>query len=84
MLGDTSNINHFDEKAIFRGSRPEVFLRKGVLKICSKFTGEPTHAAAYLLHIFRTRFYKNICGKFSLTVSLLKSLMSLSLDDQLY
>ena len=23
-----------------RGSRPEVFLRKGVLKICSKFTGE--------------------------------------------
>ena len=24
----------------FRSSRPEVFLRKGVLKICSKFTGE--------------------------------------------
>ena len=27
------------EKA-YRSSRPEVFLRKGVLKICSKFTGE--------------------------------------------
>ena len=25
---------------IFRSSRPELFLRKGVLKICSKFTGE--------------------------------------------
>ena len=25
---------------LFRSSRPEVFLRKGVLKICSKFTGE--------------------------------------------
>ena len=25
---------------IFRSSSPEVFLRKGVLKICSKFTGE--------------------------------------------
>ena len=24
----------------FRSSRPEVFLRKGVLKICKKFTGE--------------------------------------------
>ena len=23
-----------------RSSRPKVFLRKGVLKICSKFTGE--------------------------------------------
>ena len=28
----------------FRSSRPEVFLRKAVLKICSKFTGEHTHA----------------------------------------
>ena len=25
---------------MFRTSHPEVFLRKGVLKICSKFTGE--------------------------------------------
>ena len=25
---------------VFRSSRPEVFLGKGVLKICSKFTGE--------------------------------------------
>ena len=27
-------------RVIFRSSRPEVFLSKGVLKICSKFTGE--------------------------------------------
>ena len=26
--------------SVFRSSRPEVFLRKGVLKICSKVTGE--------------------------------------------
>ena len=25
---------------IYRSSHPEVFLRKGALKICSKFTGE--------------------------------------------
>ena len=25
---------------LFRSNRPEVFLGKGVLKICSKFTGE--------------------------------------------
>ena len=29
-----------DNTWIFRSSRPEVFLGKGVLKICSKFTGE--------------------------------------------
>ena len=29
------SMTHF----VFRSSRPEVFLRKGVLKICSKFTG---------------------------------------------
>ena len=28
------------DKGFFRGSHPEVFLGKGVLKICSKFTGE--------------------------------------------
>ena len=27
-------------QAVFRSSPPEVFLEKGVLKICSKFTGE--------------------------------------------
>ena len=27
-------------KGMFRSSYPEVFLRKGVLKICSKLTGE--------------------------------------------
>ena len=30
------------KRAKLRSNRPEVFLRKGVLKICSKFTGEHT------------------------------------------
>ena len=33
-------------KAAFRSNHPEVFWRKGVLKICSKFTGEPTCRSA--------------------------------------
>ena len=50
--------------AEFRSSHPEMFLRKGVLKICGKFTGEPPcRSAKYpvnFLHIFRTPFPKNI------------------------
>ena len=38
------------ELVILRSSRPEVFLRKGVLKICRKFTGEK-HAGNYPLKI---------------------------------
>ena len=56
---------------------------KGVLKICNKFTGEPPCRSAYsikvgkqfwhgwspvtLLHIFRTSFLKNTCGRLLLT-----------------
>ena len=32
--------NSTEEKTIIRSSPPEVFLEKGVLKICIKFTGE--------------------------------------------
>ena len=49
----------------FRSSGPEVFLGKGVLKICSKFTGDrPCESAISikLLHIFRTTFLKNTSG----------------------
>ena len=54
-----------------RDSPPEMFLGKGVLKICSKFTGEhpcqsvisiklcSRGSTVNLLHIFRTSFYKN-------------------------
>ena len=35
-----SYFNHPLVSNIVRGSRPEVFFRKGVLKICSKFTWE--------------------------------------------
>ena len=56
----------------FRSSRLEVFLRKGVLKICSKFTGEHLYRSVIsikllcspvnLIHIFRTPFPKNTSG----------------------
>ena len=57
-----------------RSSHSEVFLGKGVLKICCKFTGErPCRSAisiklqicspANLLHIFRTPFSKNTSGR---------------------
>ena len=52
-----------------RSSHPEVFFGKGVLKICSKVTGEHTCRSVIslqhgcspvnLLHIFRTTFLKN-------------------------
>ena len=61
-----------------RSSHPEVFLEKGVLKLCSKFTGEhPCRSMlcnfieiafrhqcspVNLLHIFRTPFLKNTSG----------------------
>ena len=50
-----------------RSSRPEVFLRRGVLKICSKFTGEHPRrhgcSPVNLLHIFRTPFPKSTSGQ---------------------
>ena len=59
---------------ISKSSRPEVFLGKDVLKICSKFTGE--HLCRFieialrhgcspviLLHIFRTTFPKNTSAR---------------------
>ena len=65
-------------------SRPEVFLRKGVLKICSKFTGDQPCRSVIcnfleitlrrgcspvdLLHIFRTPFLKNSSGRLPLKV----------------
>ena len=61
-----------------RSSRPEVFLGKGVVKICLKFTGEHPcrcvisikllcyfrHGCSpvKLLHIFRTPFTRNTSG----------------------
>ena len=72
------------QRVIFRSSRLEVFLGKGVLKICGKFTGEHPwlsvisikllcnfmeitlrHGCSPVnsLHIFRTRFLKNTCGR---------------------
>ena len=57
-------------KYVMRRSPPEVFLGKGVLKICSKFTGEQSwttvlklfrhgHPPPNLLHTLRTPFLNN-------------------------
>ena len=62
----------------FRRNRPEVFLGKCVLKICSKFTGGHSfieitlwHACslAILSHIFRTPFPKNTSERLLLKLS---------------
>ena len=51
-------------KLIYRSSRPEVFLGKGVLKMCSKFTGEHPRRSAIsitLLCNFIDAFVSEIC-----------------------
>ena len=64
-------------RAAHKSSLSEVFLRKGILVICCKFTGErPCQSAISikislrhgcspvdLLHIFRTLFFKNASGR---------------------
>ena len=67
---------------IYRSSPPEMFLRKDVLKICCKFTGEHPcqnnfieivlrHGCSpvNLQHIFRTPFPKNTSGGLLLDLS---------------
>ena len=52
----------FKRYCCFRGSRPEVFLRKGVLKICRKFTGEhPCRSVTYcnFATLLKLHFEKN-------------------------
>ena len=52
---------------LFRSSPPEVFLRKGVLKICSKFTGE--HPCRSVISIkFQSNFIK-IALRFSCKIA---------------
>ena len=65
---------------MFRSSHPEVFLEKGVLKICSKFTGEHLCRSVIsitlrhrcspvnLLHNFRTTFTKSTSERLILDV----------------
>ena len=75
FLFDNLNENKLETYSAYRSSHPEVFLRKGVLKICSKFTGEhPCQSAisiklirhgcspVNLRHIFRTLFSRNTSG----------------------
>ena len=44
-----SKMMHKSENA--RSSRPEVFLEKGILKICSKFKGEHPCQSAILIKL---------------------------------
>ena len=69
-----------DYKSLYRSSSPEVFLTKGVLKICNKFTGEhPCRSASNFIEIedykslyrssspevFLTKGVLKICNKFT-------------------
>ena len=40
VLFSKNSLSLFLQKSLSKSSHPEVFLGKGVLKICSKFTGE--------------------------------------------
>ena len=78
VLNEIKNLENLRNFRIVRSSHPEVFLGKGVLKICSKFTGENQCRSAIsvklqsdfleslspvnLLHIFVTPFPKNTSG----------------------
>ena len=59
-------INHNDDK---RASLPEVFWRKGVLKICSKFTGEQACRSAVSIKL-RSNFiemaFRHACSPVNL------------------
>ena len=79
MLCNVWPPNSISSWTLFRSSHLEVFLEKGVLKICSKCTGEhPCRSAicnfseitlwheyspVILLHIFGTSFTKNTSGR---------------------
>ena len=70
------SIHEKSSSTCIRSSHPKVFLEKGVLKLCSKFTGEHPYRSVIsnfikitlrqgyspvsLLHIFRTPFLKTL------------------------
>ena len=65
-------IFHFEYDTTHRSSHPEVFLRKGVLKTCSKFTGEhPCRSVISIKFLFLrkplddclcTHLFRRCCG----------------------
>ena len=71
---DTSNLQQIEQMckyALSRSNRPEVFLRKGVLKICSKFRVEHSCRSAIsiklqieftLLHLYYSLFAWQVIG----------------------
>ena len=49
------------DKGFFRGSHPEVFLGKGVLEICSKFTGEHSCRSAISIKLLSNFIISGSC-----------------------
>ena len=63
-----------------RSSRPEVFLEKGVLKICNKFTGEhPSYFLMYLHRYLLIGFYLYSFNDFAKIVENLSLIINQSL-----
>ena len=68
MVYARSLLKLSQQSFINRSSRPEVFLGKGVLKICSKFTENTQNTLRYgcspvkLLYVFRIPFPRNTTG----------------------
>ena len=58
---------------IFRSSLPEVFLGKGVLKICSKFTGEHSHWSVFSLSCSATPLISQMCISQKVKVAIFRS-----------
>ena len=59
-------IDNLSPELTDRSSRSEVFLRKGVLKICSNFIKIALRhgcSRVNLLHVFRTAFPRNTSGR---------------------
>ena len=59
--------------ACLRSSSPEVFLGKGVLKICSKFTGEHSHWSLFSLSCSATPLISQMCISQKVKVAIFRS-----------
>ena len=64
-------LTNFSGYCVFRSSQPEVFLGKGVLKICSKFTGEHPCRSAISIKL-QSILTKNTSGRLLLNIVVMK------------
>ena len=54
LTADWIRLKNYPLMSVFRSSHPEVFLGKGAMKICSKFTGEHSCRSAILIKLLCT------------------------------